>query len=129
LRADVLTVGGISVGAEIAEKAHAKDSRLSLHISPEIHEHCAMAWDACDHVEIIPQDRPFDRAHDLLVRTTLDRVSGGYVQPSTAAGSDVRLDDAAVKRFSYRHGRVGLGGAQVLVSRPIGARDKGGDDE
>src|SRR6266487_830146 len=61
-----------------------------------------MAWEACDHVEVLPQDRPFHRAHDLLVRTTLDRVTDGRIQPSNDVGSGVQLDDQAVQRFSYR---------------------------
>jgi L-alanine-DL-glutamate epimerase-like enolase superfamily enzyme len=106
LRADALVVGGIAAARGIAEQAHTLGVRLSLHIHPEVHEHCAMAWPACDHVEMLPQDRPFDRAHDLLAITTLDRVVEGRVSPPTRAGSGVKLDDTAVERFAYRHGQI-----------------------
>ena len=117
LRADALAIGGIAAASEIAARASAQGVRLSLHIHPEIHEHCAMAWPACDHVEVLPQDRPFDRAHDLLTTTTLARVIDGRVSPPTAAGSGLRLDDHGVGRFAYRQGQVRLSDGPRGASR------------
>ncbi|MCC6946159.1 MAG: hypothetical protein IT539_00195 [Bradyrhizobiaceae bacterium] len=107
IRADATTVGGITGVRRVAETAAAHGIRASLHEHPEVHEHCVFGFGASDHVELFPQDRPFDVVHKLWHETLSARIHDGGLEPGALPGTGIRLDDDAVRRYAIRHDVVG----------------------
>jgi L-alanine-DL-glutamate epimerase-like enolase superfamily enzyme len=116
VRVDALAIGGISAAMAVAQRAMAKGIAVSMHEHPELHEHLAFAIDTCRYVEAFPLDRPFVRSHDLLRRSTMQRVERGQLSPPTLPGTGISLDDEALRRFSYRRHAVSAAAAPSLLS-------------
>jgi L-alanine-DL-glutamate epimerase-like enolase superfamily enzyme len=80
--------------------------RVSFHERPEVHQHLAFGLGLADHVEVFPTDRPFDCAHMLIREPAFARVADGRLAPPEAPGSGLRLDDAALAKWTRRHGEL-----------------------
>lgn len=104
VRLDATTIGGMATVGRLAEAAYAAGRRVSMHVHPEIHRHCAFAWSGFDHIERFPSDRPFDREHDLFECPFECR--DGQADPPTAAGLGLALDMRVVAGCAYRSGSV-----------------------
>jgi L-alanine-DL-glutamate epimerase-like enolase superfamily enzyme len=103
LRIDATTIGGFSAALALAEQATRRGFRISYHVNPEVHRHCIFANDAADHIEIFPADRPFDCSHILIEEPSFTDVREGIITARDAPGTGLRLNDAALARFAYRH--------------------------
>jgi L-alanine-DL-glutamate epimerase-like enolase superfamily enzyme len=80
--------------------------RLSFHERPEVHQHLAFGLGLADHVEVFPTDRPFDCAHMLIREPAFDSIAGGKLNPPTAPGTGLKLDDKALAKSARRSGQV-----------------------
>lgn len=107
-RIDATTLGGIAPALDLARGA-SKHGRISFHVNPEVHEHCAYATEAADHIEAFPPDRPFDMSHKLVRSDFWQRVADGSVRPGETPGTGITLNDAALTRYAYRAARVDAG--------------------
>ncbi len=103
VRLDAATIGGIESVRLLSAQAQSRGLRVSYHAHPEIHEHCVFGLPGLDHLEVFPTDRPFDRQHDLLQSCTYERVENGWIRPSSAVGSGIRLREDALKQWAKRH--------------------------
>jgi L-alanine-DL-glutamate epimerase-like enolase superfamily enzyme len=119
VRIDALAIGGIAAAMSVAGRAMARGIGVSLHEHPELHEHLAFAIPGCKVVEAFPLDRPFVRSHDLLRRTTMQRVENGQLSAPTLPGSGISLDDAALRRFAYRHHAVSASTPATLLANVV----------
>ncbi len=109
LRMDATTIGGVGEAMHLAAEAARAGARASLHVHPEVHQHCVFASPAFDYVEAYSADRPFDCAHELFDRDFLDAVVKGTVLPPEDPGLGPRLVDAALERCAYRTSSVKTG--------------------
>lgn len=103
VRIDATTLGGLDAALGLASKAAARGLRASYHVNPEVHRHCAFANEFADHIEIFPADRPFDCSHLLIEEPCFNDIKDGHLEPPTAPGTGLRLNDEALKRYAYRH--------------------------
>lgn len=102
LRLDATTIGGVGEAMHLAAEAARSGVKASLHVHPEVHQHCVFASSAFDYIESYSADRPFDCAHMLFDRDFLDGVVKGAVLPPGDPGLGPRLVDAALERYAYR---------------------------
>jgi L-alanine-DL-glutamate epimerase-like enolase superfamily enzyme len=107
LRLDATAIGGIGATGRLARLAHERGLRASMHVHPEVNEHCAIAWPSFDHVESFPLDRPFDACHALLESPFMLRVADGRSRPPATPGTGIRADLQAVRRTAYRSSEIG----------------------
>jgi L-alanine-DL-glutamate epimerase-like enolase superfamily enzyme len=106
LRLDATTLGGIGPTLHLADEAVAAEARASLHVHPEVHQHCVFASSAFDYLEAYPPDRPFDCAHELFDRDFLASTQDGCVLPPASPGIGARLVDEVLDRTATRADRV-----------------------
>jgi len=67
LRLDVATIGGLRAAADLVERAAARGTPVSLHISPESSIHVATGNDAVLDIETFDRaGNPFDPSHELV---------------------------------------------------------------
>jgi L-alanine-DL-glutamate epimerase-like enolase superfamily enzyme len=106
VRMDATALGGFTAVLPLVRAVARQRRRVSFHEFAEIHQHCALAGNVVDHIELFPADRPFDVRHLLTVTSAHERVRGGSLLPATDPGLGVVLDLDQVARYSIRHGRV-----------------------
>src|SRR5690606_4356485 len=99
LRIDATAIGGIGAAKNLGNEATRRGLRVSYHEHPEVHEHCAFGFGMVDHIEMFPTDRQFDQAHRLTLTNSFQRVSNGFLAPSSHPGTGVQLNIPAVKQF------------------------------
>jgi len=107
-RLDATTVGGIEQSRLIIDSAKQKGLPVSFHEHPEVHEHLVFGLGCTDHVEMFPEDRPFDRVHELWESTLYDRIEAGHVSPHDMPGTGIRLRPDFVEKYSVRSGSAEL---------------------
>lgn len=107
VRLDATTLGGFSTVLPFVTLMKQRGCRVSLHDHPEVHQHCVLASDAIDHIEVFPVDRPFDVRHQLCTRSIGDRIRNGRFTPDASPGLGIELDMASVRRYSVRHACIG----------------------
>ncbi|WP_137391391.1 mandelate racemase/muconate lactonizing enzyme family protein [Rhodoligotrophos defluvii] len=103
VRIDATTVGGFGPALKLAAAAMARGFRVSYHVNPEVHRHCVFADEAADHIEIFPADRPFDCSHVLIEQPAYSDIRKARLAPPSAPGTGLKLNDAALTRYAYRH--------------------------
>lgn len=106
LRLDATAIGGLTTMAELTARAANAGVRVSAHVHPEVHQHCAFGLAGYDHIESFPTDRPFDCSHNLLLESFLDHVAQGRALPPERPGNGFTLDIDTVTRTAYRTGEL-----------------------
>lgn len=104
IRMDGTTIGGISGMRPIIELAKRRKKIVSFHEHPETHEHIALGLDCADHVEVFPNDRPFDCVHKIAEFDLHERLEAGRLKPSTQAGNGVKLRIGEIEKYCLRYG-------------------------
>ncbi len=103
VRIDATAIGGIDTALGLAARARARGLRASYHVNPEVHRHCILAQDICDHIEIFPADRPFDCSHLVIEKPVFAEIRDGHVAPPAQPGTGLSLKTAALETYAYRH--------------------------
>lgn len=97
-RADVTTVGGFTEFRRIAALAETHGTPISTHIYPELHVHCALAFDSVMGVEYTAPDADIDLSHRFVVNPA-DPVQGILGAPKNP-GLGIDLDWDVVEAFA-----------------------------
>lgn len=96
VRLDALAHGGITGFAALATLARAQGCRVSPHVYPEIHQHCAFAWPGITHVETFAPGTPYDCAEAFVGPDSLNHPVDGFVSAPERPGLGLEIDWDAV---------------------------------
>lgn len=102
-RVDATALGGYSAVLPLIEQLRNRGRRVSLHDFAEVHQHCALAAPAMDHIEMFPTDRSFDVRHMLTTSCAYERVERGRLAVATEPGLGITLNPDPVARYAVRH--------------------------
>jgi L-alanine-DL-glutamate epimerase-like enolase superfamily enzyme len=103
VRLDATTIGGITGFAKVQALAAAGGYRVSPHIYPEVHQHCAFAWPSIEPVEMFPVGSAFDFSHQFVKAGALDFETPGLLRAPNREGSGLEIDWRVVEDHTARH--------------------------
>jgi L-alanine-DL-glutamate epimerase-like enolase superfamily enzyme len=90
---DLGRIGGITPWRRVAALAHAYDIPVCGHVLPEVHVHLATAIPNGYLVEYVPRSAP--------ILESMPAVEGGCLVAPKQPGLGLKLDQDAVRRFTY----------------------------
>jgi L-alanine-DL-glutamate epimerase-like enolase superfamily enzyme len=109
LRGDVTAIGGFTGFSKLHEAAERGNLRISPHVHPELHQHCAFAWAAVGPVELMGGSKgEFDCTSAFVDDKALEWHEPGRLAPPKRPGLGIAFDWEAVERHTVRHLRRGL---------------------
>jgi L-alanine-DL-glutamate epimerase-like enolase superfamily enzyme len=109
LRADVTAIGGFTGFSKLHEAAQRRNLRISPHVHPELHQHCAFAWPAVGPVELMGGSKgEFDCTSAFVDDKALEWREPGRLAPPKRPGLGIAFDWEAVERHTVRHLRRGV---------------------
>jgi L-alanine-DL-glutamate epimerase-like enolase superfamily enzyme len=103
VRLDATTIGGITGFAQVHSRAAAGGYRVSPHIYPEVHQHCAFAWPSVEPVEMFPSGSPFDFSHQFVKEGALEFETPGRLLAPTRDGIGLEIDWRSIEDHLSRH--------------------------
>lgn len=103
VRLDATTIGGITGFAQVHARAAAAGYRVSPHIYPEVHQHCAFAWPSVEPVEMFPVGGAFDFSHQFVTPGALEFETPGRLRAPSRAGIGMEIDWRSVEQHRSRH--------------------------
>jgi L-fuconate dehydratase len=106
IRLDATTIGGIRECRRAFSLASRRGVQVSFHEHPEIHQHVILGLTCTDHVEVFPEDRPFDKVCDLWHSDLFNRICDGRISPPADPGTGIRLKEENVRRYATRFGVI-----------------------
>ena len=107
VRLDATTIGGITGFAQVHGRAAAAGHKVSPHIYPEIHQHCAFAWPGIEPVEMFPAGGAFDFSHKFVTAGALEFEGPGRLRAPGRDGIGMEMDWDAISRNLSRHSVAG----------------------
>lgn len=96
VRLDATIHGGISEFAALAHEARVRGLRISPHVYPEIHQHCAFAFPGLSCLELFAPGTRFDSYEEFIRPSSLVRPVNGQISAPERTGLGIDLDWAAV---------------------------------
>jgi L-alanine-DL-glutamate epimerase-like enolase superfamily enzyme len=103
VRLDATTIGGITGFAQVHARAAAAGYRVSPHIYPEVHQHCAFAWPSVEPVEMFPSGGAFDFSHQFVTAGALEFETPGRLRAPAREGIGMEIDWRTVEDHTSRH--------------------------
>jgi L-alanine-DL-glutamate epimerase-like enolase superfamily enzyme len=103
VRLDATTIGGITGFADVYSRAAAAGYKVSPHIYPEVHQHCAFAWPSVEPVEMFPRGGAFDFSHQFVIDGALEFETPGRLRAPSREGVGLEIDWRSVEDHTSRH--------------------------
>ncbi len=103
IRVDTTTLGGYDATRDVVGLARHLGIPVSTHAHPVVHQHLAFAWpDVVGHVEVFPDNLPFEPSYKLLESPIYPRVAEGKLPAPLEPGVGFALNMKVVEETSIR---------------------------